>query len=258
MKMVKLDGGTFRMGSPDNEPNRKADEGPVREVTIRGPLYVSETEVTNLHFRKAMGRSAQPAASKFAAQTDFLPVESVTWDEAVEFCAKLTESEKNQPWFRKGWAYRLPTEAEWEYACRAGTDTPFAHGTGDRLLAGGERPQAVYRVFGMGDPYEEGDANAKPPRFPGDARKTVPNKFGLYDTHGNVAEWCADFYRAEAYKDAGRDNPTGPADGDRRVVRGGSFRDPATNLRSAARNGLRPDTRDATVGFRVVYGPPLK
>lgn len=257
MKMVKLDGGTFKMGSSDAEQGRKPDEGPVREITIRGPIYVAETEVTNLHFRKALGRSAQPAAGKFAPQTDYLPVESVTWDEAVEFCAKLTDREKNEPWFRKGWAYRLPTEAEWEWACRAGTETPFAHGAGDRLLAGGERPQAVYRVTGA-DPYEEGDANAKPPRFPHDARKTVPNKFGLFDMHGNVAEWCADFYRAEAYKEAAKENPTGPADGDKRVVRGGSFRDPATNLRSAARSGLRPDARDATVGFRVVYGPPLK
>jgi formylglycine-generating enzyme required for sulfatase activity/tRNA A-37 threonylcarbamoyl transferase component Bud32 len=255
MKMVKLDGGTFKMGSPDNEPNRKADEGPVREVTIRGPIYFAETEVTNLHFRKSMGRSALPAAGKFAAQTDYLPVENVTWDEANEFCAKLTEKEKNEPWFRKGWVYRLPTEAEWEWACRAGTDTPFA--AGDRLIAGGERPQAVYTVTGS-DEYEEGDRNAKQPRFPADARKTVPNKFGLYDAHGNVAEWCADFYRAEAYKTATKENPTGPADGDKRVVRGGSFRDPATNLRSAARNGLRPDTRDGAVGFRAVYGPPLK
>lgn len=255
VKMVKLDGGTFKMGSPDAERGRNPDEGPVREVTIRGPIYVSETEVTNLQFLKVTGRSPPSAAQKLAASSGYLPVENVTWDEANEFCAKLTDSEKNQPWFRTGWAYRLPTEAEWEYACRAGTDTPFA--VGDRLIAGGERPQAVYKITGS-DQYEEGDVNAKPLRFPGDVRKTVPNKFGLFDLHGNVGEWCSDWYRADAYKDGAKENPTGPADGNRRVVRGGSFREPATNLRSAARGGLRPDVRDAAVGFRVVYGPPLK
>jgi formylglycine-generating enzyme required for sulfatase activity len=255
MKMVKLDGGTFKMGSPDNEPNRKADEGPVRDVTLRGPIYFAETEVTNLQYLKATNRTPPSIAQKLAASSGYLPVENVTWEEAADFCAKLTESEKNQPWFRKGWAYRLPTEAEWEYACRAGTDTPLAFG--DRILAGGERPQGIYRVTGS-DSYEVGDENAKPLRFPSDVRKTAPNRFGLFDMHGNAAEWCADFYRAEAYKDAAKDNPTGPADGDKRVVRGGSFREPATNLRSAARNGLRPDARDAAVGFRPVYGPPLK
>jgi formylglycine-generating enzyme required for sulfatase activity/tRNA A-37 threonylcarbamoyl transferase component Bud32 len=251
LKMVRLEGGTFRMGSPDNEVGRNPDEGPVHEVTIRGPIFVSTTEVTNGQFLKVYGTN--PAkSSKLAARPEHLPVDSVTWDEAVEFCQKLTEKEKNQPWARKNWAYRLPTEAEWEYACRAGTDGPTAFG--ERLVFG---TQAVFKPT-ADDPLELGGENIKPLRFPQEVGKTEANKFGLYDMHGNVAEWCSDWYRSEAYKDAAKDSPTGPADGDKKVVRGGSFRDPASACRSAARFGVRPTERADSIGFRVVYAPTAK
>jgi formylglycine-generating enzyme required for sulfatase activity len=253
MKMVKLDGGTFRMGSPDGEPARRPDEGPTREVTVRGPLFVSAFEVTNGQFLKVYGSNPSRGANK-AARADHLPVDSVTWDEAAEFCRKLTEKEKGQPWWRKGWEYRLPTEAEWEYACRAGTDGPTAFGPKLDHLS-----QGVYAVT-PGDPVGVGvdPATAKPLAFPQEVGKTEPNKFGLYDMHGNVAEWCRDWYRSEAYKDAAKDNPTGPADGDKRVVRGGSFNAPAAAARSAAREGRRPNERFVNVGFRVVYAPIAK
>jgi formylglycine-generating enzyme required for sulfatase activity len=251
MKMVRLEGGTFRMGSPDSEPGRRADEGPAHEVTIHGPLYVSATEVTNGQFLRVMG--VNPAKARTIAKSpEHLPVENVTWDEANEFCRKLTEKERGQPWARKGWAYRLPTEAEWEYACRAGTDTPTAFG--ERAVFGA---QAVYRATGS-DPLELGGDPAKPLKFAQEVGKTEANKFGLHDMHGNVAEWCGDWYRSEAYKDAAKDDPTGPADGDKRVVRGGSFRDPASATRSAARGFARPNERDDSIGFRVVYAPVQK
>jgi formylglycine-generating enzyme required for sulfatase activity len=248
MKLVKIDGGTFRMGSPDDEPGRNRDgrEGPVREVTVRGPFFMSATEVTNGQFLRVMGRNESHAA-KIAARPEYLPVDSVTWDEANEFCRKLTEKEKGQPWWRKDWEYRLPTEAEWEYACRGGADTTFAFGATVKF---GE--QAFFRP-NEDDPQGVGGDPTKPPRFAQEVGKTVPNRFGLHDMHGNLAEWCSDWYKSEAYKDGARDNPPGPADGYERVVRGGSFRDPAALTRSAARDKYQPTRRDATIGFRVVY-----
>ncbi len=236
------------MGSPDNEPGRRTDEGPVREVSLSGPFFVSGTEVTNGQFLKVMGRNSSSAA-KMAARAEFLPVDSVTWDEANDFCQKLTEREKNQAWARKDWAYRLPTEAEWEYACRAGTDSPFAFGATVRFAE-----QALFRPL-EDDPLGLGGDLLKLPRFGQEVGKAEGNKFGLHDMHGNLAEWCGDWYKSGAYKDAPRDNPTGPSDGDKRVVRGGSFRDPASGTRSAARAGVRPNDRADTVGFRVFYAP---
>src|SRR5207249_4518099 len=157
--------------------------------------------------------------------------------------------EKNQAWARKDWAYRLPTEAEWEYAARSGTDTPFAFG--ERVAFS---KQAVFRAI-EDDPHGFDGDHLKPLLVPQQVGKTEPNKFGLYDMHGNLAEWCSDWYRSGAYNEAAKDNPTGPAEGDKRVIRGGSFRDPASSARSAARDGKRPSDRLDSIGFRVVYAP---
>ena len=250
MRMVRLPGGTLRMGSPEGEAGRAADdrEGPVHEVGVAGPLFMSATEVSHGQFLRLMGSSPSKAAA-VAARAQALPVESVTWDEANGFCRRLTEREGGQPWPRKGWADRLPTEAEWEYACRAGTTTPFAFG--DALAF---PSQGVFRASAE-DPLGRADEDGKPPRFAQDVGKTRANDFGLHDMHGNVAEWCADWYKPDAYKDA---PGAAPADGDKRVVRGGSFRDPASAARSAARDGKRPTDRLDTVGFRVVYAPVAK
>ncbi|MCI0699841.1 MAG: bifunctional serine/threonine-protein kinase/formylglycine-generating enzyme family protein [Planctomycetia bacterium] len=248
MKMVRVEGGMYRRGSPETETARRSGEGPVHEVIMRGPFFISATEVTNGQFIKVMLVNPSRSA-KFAARAEYLPVDSVTWEEANEFCRKLTALEENQPWARKGWEYRLPTEAEWEFAARAGTMTPFAFG--EQLTFGN---QGVYKVTGD-DPLERGGDASKITSFPQDVGKTEANKFGLHDMHGNVAEWCSDWYKPEAYKDAPKDNPTGPADGDKRVIRGGSYRDPASGVRSAVRAGVRPTERLDTVGFRIVYAP---
>src|SRR5262249_31526363 len=140
----------------------------------------------------------------------------------------------------------------WEYACRAGTETPTAFG--DRIVF---KNQAMYHLTLSGkDPYESGEKPDEPIRFAQAVGKTEPNRFGIYDMHGNIAEWCNDFYKSEAYKASARENPTGPTDGDRHVVRGGSFRDPATASRSAARDAAR-DPSDK-IGFRIVYAPIMK
>jgi serine/threonine protein kinase len=248
IRMVKLDGGKFRMGSPEAEPGRKSDEGPQHEVTVGGPFLISATEVSHGQFLKVMGSSPTKSAT-IANVTQTRPVESVTWHEANEFCRKLTEEENKQKpsWVRKGWAYRLPTEAEWEYAARAGTETPFA--LGNQIVFG---RQALFRpsendVLGIGA--------EKDPVVPLEVGKTEPNRYGLYDTHGNVAEWCLDWYRPGYPGDGPRDNPTGPTDGDKRVIRGGSFKTSAAETRSAARAGARPNDRRDDVGFRIVYAP---
>lgn len=249
IRMVKLDGGTFRMGSPENEPGHRPDEAPQHSVTIRGPLLVAATEVSHSQYLKLMGSSPARSAEK-AHRAQNRPVESVTWDEANEFCRKLTEVEKDQKWARKGWAYRLPTEAEWEYAARAGTTSPFAFG--DHIVF---EKQGLFRptdgdLLGIG-----GEEN---PVLPAEVERGEANRFGLRYLHGNVAEWCLDWYRPGYPGDAARDNPTGPADGDKRVVRGGSFRDPAAATRSAARASARPNERRDDVGFRIVYAPLQK
>jgi formylglycine-generating enzyme required for sulfatase activity len=213
--------------------------------------------VTHGQYLRVM--DASPAGSwvvRRAASAAEHPVEFVSYEDALDFCQRLTEKEKDQPHARPGWAYRLPTEAEWEYCCRAGTDGPFW--TGPTLIAG---KQALYTA--TGDEREaalEGGSTpgARIEGIPGKVAQFDPNPWGLYDTHGNVAEWCLDWYKRGYPGDAARDNPLGPASGDRRVVRGGSFRDPASACRSAARIGVRPGERRETIGFRVVYAPAMK
>lgn len=261
LSMVKIEGGTCEMGSPPNEPGRAEkkdrlpdDEAPVHTVTIRGPFLISATEVTHGQWHKVMGSSpSQSLVVKRAAKPENHPVEFVSYDEAVEFCRKLTEKEKKEPHARPGWAYRLPTEAEWEYCCRAGTATPFAFGPSIFNLK-----QARYTATGSERELDlEGGCppGGAPEDLPGPVAKYEPNPWGLYDMHGNVAEWCQDWYKRGYPGPEPRDNPTGPQSGDRRVVRGGSFKDPASACRSAARFYLAPSERRATIGFRVVYAP---
>ena len=213
MTLRRVSAGCFRMGSERGD----SDERPVHDVTIGEPFRIGVHEVTQEQFEKVMGTN--PSNLKAANR----PVEQVTWQQAVEFCERLSEKENA--------TYRLPTEAEWEYACRAGTQTVFYWG--DSFDTG---------YFWCG--YNGGRGSQE-------VGKRKPNAWGLHDMSGNVWEWCADRYDARAYTAEERTDPQGPDEGQYRVVRGGSWYGTPEDCRSANRMRLGPDTRMHTVGFRV-------
>jgi len=227
MTFMYIPSGTFMIGSPPNEPNRDNDESQHR-VTISKPFYIQTTEVSQGQWRRVMGDNP----SHFKNCGDDCPVENVTWKDVQEFIRKLNQMEGID-------RYRLPTEAEWEYACRAGTTTPFYTGTCIST------EQANY------------DGNYPMPGCPrGEDRKKTfrvgsfqPNSWGLYDMHGNVWEWCQDWYGD--YPTGQVTDPKGPSSGDSRVIRGGSWGGNAGGCRSTNRDGDDPDFRFSRLGIRV-------
>lgn len=238
MKLVLLPQGTFQMGSPETEPGRRDNEGPLHEVSLTKAFYMGAHPVTQAAFARVMGRNPSRFNANNGGGPEH-PVESVTWEEAVEFCRRLSELPDEKTAGRK---YRLPTEAEWEYACRAGSTSAFCFGAS----LGASQANFDGR-------FPEG--GAKPGFF---LEKTTQvgaypaNNFGLHDMHGNVWEWCADWHDSDAYRHSVKRNPQGPAAGRYRVLRGGSWRCHAVTCRSAYRNGLSPGSRDRCTGFRVV------
>ena len=250
MKMVLLPAGSFRMGSPDGEHGRAFDEGPVGEVAISKPFSMAATEVTEAQYRKVMGNSPAVMPRKMSKAADF-PVDSVSWDLANDFCAKLTLMDRNR---KSGWGYRLPTEAEWEYACRAKTTGPFW--CGEKLPFGKNAIFDLRKDRNEGTDYGEDDPvrAMETQRIPHYVKFTEKNEFGLYDMHGNVWEWCQDYY-APNYDGRADSDPKGPATGDGRVIRGGSWKETAAECRSAKRRSMAPIDKQTDVGFRVVYAP---
>ena len=218
MKLVLIRPGRFMMGSPDSELGRGDKEGPQHEVVIAKPFYLGVTEVTQAQYEAVMGTNP----SQFKGPTN--PVESVSWNDAVEFCRKLSEKTRK--------TFRLPTEAEREYACRAGSKTRFSFGDSESVL--GE--YAWYASNSGGKTHPVGQKK--------------PNPWGLYDMHGNVAEWCADWYAD--YPKAAVTDHQGPASGTYRVLRGGSWYPTPDGCRSAFRNHGTPGIRYNVFGFRVV------
>ena len=225
MKLVRIRRGRFMMGSPNSEEGRKAEEGPQHLVTISKPFYMGVTEVTQAQYEAVMGTN--PSANKGPTN----PVEYVTWNDATEFCRKLSE--------RTHRTVRLPTEAEWEYACRAGTTTRFSFGDSDRAL---------------GD-YAWHKGNSAGTSHPVGQKK--PNAWGLYDMHGNVWEWCADWYGS--YPTGPSTDPQGAASGDKRVFRGRTWYHLVTaDFRCASRNALPPTDPGwrGDLGFRCAMTLP--
>jgi formylglycine-generating enzyme required for sulfatase activity len=215
MRMVRLVPGSFLMGSPPGEPLRQEEETP-RRVTLTRPFRIAATEVTQRQWLALMPQNRSPQ------QGDDLPATSVSWTEAQEFCARLSRKEAT--------TYRLPTEAEWEYACRAGGASP--------PVAGAELAAVAWYADNS-----DGTTHA--------VGLTGPNAWGLRDMLGNVGEWTMDVYGPYP-RDEESSDPAGPAAGSTRVVRGGSWRSFPPAVRCAARVGTPESYQLPHVGLRVV------
>lgn len=223
MALVRVSPGEFLMGSPETEPGHAKSEQ-LHTVKITEPFYIGETLVTQVQYRQVMGNN--PSLFKGAA----LPAERVSWDLANTFCRKLSQLTNRE--------VRLPTEAEWEYACRAGSRERFNLGGADEDLnrAGWFKANSEMKTHFVG--------------------RKEPNAFGLFDFHGNVLEWCQDWYQDSYYKHSPEKDPPGPESGKYRVLRGGSFMDEVSDCRCAMRGKGFPGYWVGGFGFRVVVGLP--
>jgi formylglycine-generating enzyme required for sulfatase activity len=218
MEFALVPAGTFLMGSPENTGSD--DESPLRPVTISRPFYLGKFEVTQEQWQAVMGSNP----SRFhGAQR---PVETVSWNDCQRFLARLAA--------RTGRRFALPTEAQREYACRAGSSTAWVCGNGDEHLG----DYAWYGANAGGATHRVGTKR--------------PNAWGLYDMAGNVAEWCSDAYAKHTYTEAAVTDPTGPGAGGSMVYRGGAWGDDSDMLRCAYRNCNGPDGANAGVGLRCV------
>jgi formylglycine-generating enzyme required for sulfatase activity len=225
MRFVLIPPGDFIMGAPDSD-RPTAGKKPQHRVRITTPFYLGVCEVTQREYEWVTGRN--PSRSK---ENPNQPVEQVSWHDAVAFCRQLSELPKEKT---VGTVYRLPSEAEWEYACRAGTTTCYSFGDNAAILGG----------------YAWESRNSGGREQP--VGQLRPNAFGLFDMHGNVWEWCADWYAPDYYTKSPAEDPTGPDSGSSRVLRGGSFlSDDVDRFRCAFGLDRPPDDRYGDRGFRV-------
>ncbi|MDP6525355.1 MAG: SUMF1/EgtB/PvdO family nonheme iron enzyme [Kiritimatiellia bacterium] len=290
LKLKRIPAGTFLMGSPETEPDRREDEQQ-HKVTISHPFYMGIYEVTQkqyydimlpdyehdswqyargpLHDGLALFYRSRSGRSNYESGRLNLrhPMECVSWQRAMEFCARITDIEGKAGRLPKGYVYRLPTEAEWEYACRAGSTGSYNVKYDGEEKADLKSPRYLksFANVGAGKAMDVGERR--------------PNAWGLYDMHGNVYEWCLDWYGPYATgkttdsTGSSQVDPTGPAEGKKRVARGGCFNGPAPHsppgviagsdsfesmgpfLRSAGRYRFYPEANFyAILGFRVVLG----
>lgn len=237
LQLVWIKAGQFVLGSPETDPDRDVEEGPQTRIELSDGFWMSAYETSQNAYLKVTGENP----SRYNNSLD-LPVEQVNWQQAMQFCEKLTRAERQQGRLPEGYIYRLPTEAEWEYAARAGTS-----GT-------------VYLDY---DPYDRAsviselawwaDNSNLSSHLPG---QKVPNAFGLYDMLGNVWEWCHDYYAPE-YPGGSETNWTGPSEGRFRVIRGGGFRSKIKFIRCAHRFRDVPRAINSDLGFRIVLARPI-
>jgi formylglycine-generating enzyme required for sulfatase activity len=233
MKLVLVPKGTFMMGSPESEQCRQKDENQ-HEVTISKDYYLGVYEVTQVQYEKVMGKNPSHFQGAIVGNENAdLPVENVSWDDAVEFCKKLSDLPEEM---KAGRVYRLPTEAEWEYACRAGSKTAYSFDDEEGLLPeyGWFSSNSSYRTHTVG--------------------LLEPNAWGLYDMHGNVWEWCSDRY--VEYPKGAVSDPSGPKEGSYRVYRGGCWSNVAADCQSADRNWGTPGSSGNPLGFRLALSSP--
>jgi formylglycine-generating enzyme required for sulfatase activity len=243
MKLMLVPAGKFKMGSPRSEPERRDEEGPQHEVEITRPFYMGAYEVTQAQYKKIMGKDPSRWKEKDRGGPD-LPVDNASWDGAVEFCKRLSALPGERA---KGRTYALPTEAEWEYACRGGpaaTEDAFHHG---KTMSS---HQANFNGLFPHWKSERGPYRAGPVKV----GSFEPNALGLYDMHGNVWEWCHDWFDADYYKRSPKQDPRGPQSSPvkGRVLRGGSWCEPGGHCRSAYRDRNPPNFGEGLHGFRVV------
>ena len=230
MDMVWIGRGSFLMGSPADEPGRDQNEGPQHRVTISRGFYIGKYEITQAQWTSVM--HAQPWASKsHVEENPHHPAVYISWEDVQEFTRRLNRMAGAE-------VYRLPTAAEWEYACRAGTATPWSFGEDD---------SALQKYAWYADNTWEVDE-----RYGHAVGTKLPNSWGLHDMHGNVWEWVQDWYSNETYSNSPEVDPKGPAEGFLRVGRGGAFGNYGHVLRSANRSGGDPTSRNAGTGARLV------
>lgn len=237
LDIVWVPGGTFTMGSPESEPGRRANEGPSHRVTISSGFWMGKTEVTQRQYRQAMG--INPAEFKSSGLD--APVENVSWVAAKNFCDRMQGFLVGE---LAGKTVRLPTETEWEYACRADVKDAFHFGP---CL---DSTQANYD----GSSPQEGCTKGTFRGGTTAAKSFSANAWGLFDMHGNVWEWCLDGLRP--YDNSPKTDPTGPTvPPSAKVIRGGSWMFGAQSCRSASRYAVHPDQSDNNIGFRILVMP---
>ena len=230
MEFVLVKPGKFMMGSPEDEAGRYSGER-LHPVNLTNPFYLQTTEVTQAQWKAVMGKN--PSSQKRCG--DKCPVEQVSWDDVQQFIQKLNRKEDTDK-------YRLPTEAEWEYACRAGSTTAFPTGNITELQC--DRDPNLDAIGW----YCWNSKNVIKP-----VAQKKPNAWGLYDMAGNVQEWCRDWFGVYPYDEV--TNPKGSPSGSYRVMRGGAWYSPARDTRCASRFGSPPHYRFRHIGFRLCRTP---